>query len=123
MALGSQAWCSCVECYGQLRLHLRQTKVSAHYVSAATAFAEWRSAQDFKPVPREEGSLRCPEASINALAAPFAGRLRFLSKSGWMTSEAGESHNVRVQRQIAACSLGSQSPRWVTLWPKAFGFS
>ena len=32
---------------------------------------------------------------------------RALSKFGWVTSDAGKSHNVRVQRQIAACTLGT----------------
>ena len=31
---------------------------------------------------------------------------RVLSKSGWITQDAGISHAQRVQRQIAACALG-----------------
>ena len=31
---------------------------------------------------------------------------RVLSKSGWITQDAGISHAQSVQRQIAACALG-----------------
>ena len=92
---------------GLVKTHTRRWYLKDDQRCHCTCGAPRRSARHrFAECP-EMAPLRDQLSARFHIPAPWwQAQPRVLSKSGWITSDAGDSHDVRVQRQIAACTLG-----------------